>query len=49
MHEPVINHLAATDPEIAGLVQAEAERQFSKIRLMKIGRQVPHGTPTGLS
>jgi glycine hydroxymethyltransferase len=34
MHEPVINHLAQTDPEIAGLVQAEAERQFGKIRLI---------------
>ena len=34
MHEPAIPHLAATDPEIAGLVEAEARRQFEKIRLI---------------
>src|SRR5258707_2449163 len=34
MHEPAIPHLAATDPEIAGLVQAEARRQYQKIRLI---------------
>jgi glycine hydroxymethyltransferase len=34
MHEPAIPHLAAADPEIAGLVQAEARRQFEKIRLI---------------
>ena len=34
MHEPVINHLAEADPQIAGLVQAEAERQYNKIRLI---------------
>ncbi|MGH3415611.1 MAG: serine hydroxymethyltransferase [Actinocrinis sp.] len=34
MHEPAIPHLTATDPEIAGLVQAEAGRQREKIRLI---------------
>ncbi|WP_018637308.1 serine hydroxymethyltransferase [Parafrankia elaeagni] len=34
MHEPAMKHLSATDPEIAGLVEAEAGRQFEKIRLI---------------
>ena len=34
MHEPALPHLTATDPVIAGLVQAEAERQHDKIRLI---------------
>jgi glycine hydroxymethyltransferase len=34
MHEPAIPHLAGTDPEIAGLVEQEAARQFEKIRLI---------------
>jgi glycine hydroxymethyltransferase len=34
VHEPALNHLAAADPEIAGLVEAEATRQFEKIRLI---------------
>src|SRR5882724_9333098 len=34
MHEPAFPHLAAADPEIAGLVQAEARRQFEKLRLI---------------
>jgi glycine hydroxymethyltransferase len=34
MHEPPIPHLASTDPEIAALVEAEARRQFTKIRLI---------------
>jgi len=34
MHEPAIPHLTATDPEIAALVEAEAERQHDKIRLI---------------
>src|ERR1700749_1370576 len=34
MHEPAVPHLAAADPEIAGLVQDEARRQFEKIRLI---------------
>ena len=34
MHQPALNHLAAADPEIAGLVEAEAARQFEKIRLI---------------
>jgi glycine hydroxymethyltransferase len=34
MHQPAIPHLAAEDPEVAGLVQAEAARQFEKIRLI---------------
>ncbi|HEX4702708.1 MAG TPA: serine hydroxymethyltransferase [Pseudonocardiaceae bacterium] len=34
MHEPATTHLAATDPEVARLVEAEAQRQFEKIRLI---------------
>jgi glycine hydroxymethyltransferase len=34
MHEPAIPHLTAVDPEVAQLVEAEAERQFQKIRLI---------------
>jgi glycine hydroxymethyltransferase len=34
MHQPPIPHLAVTDPDIAGLVQAEARRQYEKIRLI---------------
>ena len=34
MHEPGIPHLTASDPEVARLVEAEAERQFEKIRLI---------------
>ena len=34
MHEPAIPHLTEVDPEVAQLVQAEAGRQFEKIRLI---------------
>jgi glycine hydroxymethyltransferase len=34
MHEPATPHLAATDPEVDRLVEAEAQRQFEKIRLI---------------
>ncbi|MCP2164662.1 serine hydroxymethyltransferase [Goodfellowiella coeruleoviolacea] len=34
MHQPAISHLAASDPEIADLVEAEAKRQHDKIRLI---------------
>jgi glycine hydroxymethyltransferase len=34
MHQPPVPHLARTDPEVAGLVDAEARRQFEKIRLI---------------
>jgi glycine hydroxymethyltransferase len=34
MHQPATPHLAATDPEVERLVEAEAERQFDKIRLI---------------
>ncbi len=34
MHEPRVPHLAATDPEIAALVEAEARRQYQKLRLI---------------
>jgi glycine hydroxymethyltransferase len=34
MHQPAIPHLCATDPAIADLVQAEARRQFEKVRLI---------------
>ncbi|HEY7145736.1 MAG TPA: serine hydroxymethyltransferase [Streptosporangiaceae bacterium] len=34
MHQPPIAHVASTDPEIAGLIDAEARRQFEKVRLI---------------
>ncbi|MCP2257934.1 serine hydroxymethyltransferase (EC 2.1.2.1) [Streptoalloteichus tenebrarius] len=34
MHQPPIPHLASADPEIGRLVEAEAERQHRKIRLI---------------
>jgi glycine/serine hydroxymethyltransferase len=34
MHEPAVPHLQGRDPEIAGLVEAEARRQYEKIRLI---------------
>jgi glycine hydroxymethyltransferase len=34
MHEPVIPHLTAADPEVARFVEAEARRQYEKIRLI---------------
>src|SRR3984957_3533944 len=33
MHQPPIPHVASTDPEIAGLIEGEARRQFEKVRL----------------
>ncbi|HEX5116619.1 MAG TPA: serine hydroxymethyltransferase [Pseudonocardiaceae bacterium] len=34
MHEPATPHLAAQDPEVERLVEAETRRQFEKIRLI---------------
>jgi glycine hydroxymethyltransferase len=34
MHQPVISHLHTADPEIAELVEAEARRQYEKVRLI---------------
>ncbi|XRQ16578.1 serine hydroxymethyltransferase [Actinomadura welshii] len=34
MHEPAVPHLQSQDPDIAGLVEAEARRQYEKIRLI---------------
>jgi len=34
MHQPAIPHLAAADPELAQLVESEAQRQFQKVRLI---------------
>jgi glycine hydroxymethyltransferase len=34
MHQPPVPHLHDRDPEIAGLVEAEARRQYEKIRLI---------------
>src|ERR1700754_4277214 len=34
MHQPAIPHLAAADPELAELVEGEAQRQYEKIRLI---------------
>jgi glycine hydroxymethyltransferase len=34
MHQPPVPHIASADPRIAELIQAEARRQFEKIRLI---------------
>ncbi len=34
MHQPPIPHVASEDPELAELINAEAQRQFEKIRLI---------------
>jgi glycine hydroxymethyltransferase len=34
MHQPPVPHVASTDPELARLIDAEAQRQFEKIRLI---------------
>jgi glycine hydroxymethyltransferase len=34
MHQPPVPHVASTDPELARLIDAEAERQFQKVRLI---------------
>jgi glycine hydroxymethyltransferase len=34
MHQPPIPHVASTDPEVARLIDAEAQRQFEKVRLI---------------
>jgi len=34
MHQPPIPHVASEDPEIAALIDSEAQRQFEKIRLI---------------
>ena len=34
MHQPPIPHVPRTDPEIAELIEAEARRQYEKIRLI---------------
>src|SRR6266487_1958237 len=34
MHQPPIPHVASTDPEIAGLIEGESQRQFEKIQLI---------------
>jgi glycine hydroxymethyltransferase len=34
MHDPAIAALTAADPDVAGLVEAEAQRQFAKIRMI---------------
>jgi glycine hydroxymethyltransferase len=34
MHQPQIPHVATTDPQIAALIEGEAARQFSKLRMI---------------
>ncbi len=34
MHQPPIPHVAATDPQLAELIEAEASRQFAKLRMI---------------
>jgi glycine hydroxymethyltransferase len=34
MHQPPIPHVASTDPQIADLIEAEAKRQFEKLRMI---------------
>ena len=53
MHQPAITELASADPEIAGLVEAEAKRQYEKIRLIAsenyVSRAVLEATGTVLT
>jgi glycine hydroxymethyltransferase len=34
MHQPSVPHVASADPEVAGLIEGEARRQFEKARLI---------------
>src|SRR5215468_11178894 len=34
MHQPPVAHVASTDPQIAELIEAEASRQFEKLRMI---------------
>src|SRR6266700_3457836 len=34
MHQPPVTHVAAEDPEVADLIQAEAKRQYEKLRMI---------------
>jgi glycine hydroxymethyltransferase len=34
MHQPPVPHVASTDPQIADLIEAEARRQFEKLRMI---------------
>src|SRR5689334_23904721 len=34
MHQPPVPHVASTDPQIAELIEAEATRQFEKLRMI---------------
>ncbi|WP_308206981.1 serine hydroxymethyltransferase [Actinoallomurus rhizosphaericola] len=34
MHQPPLSHLSAADPDLAGLIEAEARRQHDKVRLI---------------
>jgi glycine hydroxymethyltransferase len=34
MHQPPVPHVASEDPEVAALINSEAQRQFEKIRLI---------------
>jgi len=34
MHQPPVPHVASTDPQIADLIEAEARRQFGKLRMI---------------
>jgi glycine hydroxymethyltransferase len=34
MHQPPVPHVATTDPQIADLIEAEARRQFEKLRMI---------------
>jgi len=34
MHQPPLPHVARIDPEIAGLIESEARRQFDKLRMI---------------
>ena len=47
MHQPPIPHVASTDPEIAELIEAEARRQFEKLRMIASENYVSRGGPRG--
>src|SRR5262252_5824839 len=42
MHQPPVTHVASTDPQIAELIEAEATRQFEKLRMIASENYVSH-------
>ena len=48
-HCPPIPHVASADPEVAELIQAEASRQFQKLRMIASENYVSEAVLEGIS